>query len=411
MAIVSAQEIDQEGFGVKRHYIIYNVKEVEMKSFLIVAMLCMTSIVLADVTISNIKVEMASPWGKAYITYDVGGCLPVGADQSRLVVRMNDCVTHTSISARAESLSGDKALTSGRHRIVWNLERDNISRSAGLATFTVAYYPLYLVVDLVGGMAASTFPVSHLSEVPIGGWTEEYKTTKLVLRRIDEGAFVMGKDQSDQSHCVTLTDVFYIGVFEVTQRQWELVMGNNPSLFSHNAQRPVECVSYEMIRGDKRGSAWPDSLEVDANSFFGVLRGKTGIEFDLPTEAQWEYACRAGTKTKWSYGEDANGDYMWYTENSGGTTHDVGVKIPNGWGLYDMYGNVCEWCLDWAGAITYGTDPKGSHWASDRVRRGGSFSDHFIFGNTDRNNYIVGNGMSAAHNYGFRISRIIKIGK
>ena len=119
---------------------------------------------------------------------------------------------------------------------------------------------------------------------------------------------------------------------------------------------------------------WPSSSAVDSSSFLGKLRARTGLDFDLPTEAQWEYACRAGTTTTYSYGDSADGNYMWYTDSSSSQTHEVGTKQPNPWGLYDMHGNVQEWCLDWrAGSLGGGIDPKGSSSRSNRVRRGGSW--------------------------------------
>ena len=131
-----------------------------------------------------------------------------------------------------------------------------------------------------------------------------------------------------------------------------------------------------MIRGSSAGAGWPSSSAVDASSFLGKLRARTGLDFDLPTEAQWEYACRAGTTTTYSYGDSANGSYMWYSSNSSSKSHEVGTKSPNPWGLYDMHGNVWERCLDWyASSLTGGTDPKGSSSGSDRVKRGGSWYD------------------------------------
>lgn len=169
----------------------------------------------------------------------------------------------------------------------------------------------YLVVDLSGGTGASTFPVSYLSDIPSGGWTDEYKTTKFVLRKVREGTFNMGSPETEVGrgdneplHHVTLTHGFYIGVFETTQKQWELVMGTNPSQYPAD-NHPVEKVSYDMIRGADAGAAFPANNAVDAASFLGVIRAKTGVDgFDLPTEAQWEYACRAGTETALNSGKE-----------------------------------------------------------------------------------------------------------
>ena len=129
-----------------------------------------------------------------------------------------------------------------------------------------------------------------------------------------------------------------------------------------------------MIRGSSAGAGWPSSSAVDSSSFLGKLRTRTGIDFDLPTEAQWEYACRAGTTTKYSYGDSVNESYMWYDGNSSKKSHEVGTKSPNPWGFYDMHGNVEEFCLDWyASGLTGGTDPKGSSSGSYRVLRGGGW--------------------------------------
>ena len=105
----------------------------------------------------------------------------------------------------------------------------------------------------------------------------------------------------------------------------------------------------------------------------GKLRARTGLDFDLPTEAQWEYACRAGTTTKYYWGEMMDGNYAWFDRNSSGTPHTVGTKMPNAWGLYDMSGGVLEWCLDWYEISAYGTDPKGPSSGTYRVVRGGSW--------------------------------------
>ena len=267
-----------------------------------------------------------------------------------------------------------------------------------------------MVIDLSGGPSASSYPVTYLDAVPPGGWTDEHKTTKLVLRRVPAGTFTMGSPADEvgragdeTQHQVTLTSDFYIGVFEVTQRQWELVMGNKPSYFNNATYyetRPVEQVSYYDIRENPANSDdpavnWPANSAVNANSFMGKLRAKTGLTgFDLPTESQWEYACRAGTTTAlnsgcnlMSTGQDPRMDVVgryWYNGGNGGYSDQgcaasagtalVGSYLPNVWGLYDMHGNVWEWCMDWYG--TYPgtvTDPPGAVLGYCRVARGGGW--------------------------------------
>ena len=267
----------------------------------------------------------------------------------------------------------------------------------------------YMVIDLSGGVDANSFPVSYLDAIPSGGWTDEYKTTKLVLRRIPAGSFKM----CDTCN-VILTKPYYIGLFEVTQRQYELVTGTRPSFFSNVSYyetRPVEAVSYSMIRGSSRGADWPESSAVDADSFMGKLRTMTKLEgFDLPTEAQWEYACRAGTTTKYNNGGNSDDDLKLlarYQGNSGSGvsassttangTAAVGSYQPNGWGLYDMHGNVWEWCRDWYGSLSNGeTDPLGPASGLNRVERGGCWSSYAV-GCVVSNR---GNGDPSSRHYG-----------
>ncbi len=263
----------------------------------------------------------------------------------------------------------------------------------------------YLVIDISAGPMASNYVVSSLSSIPEGGWTDVYKTTKLVLRRIPAGTFIMGsptdelgRDTDETQHQVTMTQPFYIGLFEVTQKQWERVMGTWPSYFnnaSYRDSRPVELVNYTTIRGSSAGAGWPANSSVDPDSFMGRLRARTGRAFDLPTESQWEYAGRAGTTTALNSGKNLTDHYecpnmsavgrYWYTGGSaytqnGGTsvaTAKVGTYLPNAWGLYDIHGNVWEWCLDWYGSYP-GTvsDPRGATTGSYRVFRGGGWNDY-----------------------------------
>jgi formylglycine-generating enzyme required for sulfatase activity len=258
----------------------------------------------------------------------------------------------------------------------------------------------YMVVHMSSGVVEDGWPVTYRASVPAGGWTDEYKTTKLVLRRIPAGTFVMGSPDGEKGratnetpHRVTLTRDYYIGVFEITQAQWELVMKTNPSAHKGDT-RPVDKVSYNAIRGSGWGADWPANDNVDHDSFIGRLRTLTGRDFDLPTEAQWEYACRAGTTNALNNGRDLDAvsgtctnldPIARYsgnrTDGKGGCTNHtvVGSYLPNAWGLHDMHGNVSEWCLDW-----FAPYPGGSAWnpvgpdepasGYGRVKRGGSWS-------------------------------------
>jgi formylglycine-generating enzyme required for sulfatase activity len=206
---------------------------------------------------------------------------------------------------------------------------------------------------------------------------------KLVL--IPKGTFMMGSPTSEQGasyyrdghetqHEVTISEDYYLGVFEVTQGQYEKVMGTNPSYFqkrvigkSDSSMYPVEQVSWEdAVEFCKKLSDLPEEK-------------KAGRVYRLPTEAEWEYACRAGSKAAYSFGANSKtlGDYAWFGENSGSQTHPVGEKKANAWGLYDMHGNVWEWCSDWYGVYPKGSvsDPSGPSEGSIRVGRGGSWSN------------------------------------
>lgn len=177
------------------------------------------------------------------------------------------------------------------------------------------------------------------------------------------GTFQMGNDVGYEwekpVHQVTLSD-YYIGETEVTQELWNAVMGSNPSKFTGNMQRPVEMVSWN-----------------DCQTFISKLNQLTGKTFRLPTEAQWEYAARGGNKSKgYIYsGSNEIDEVAWYEYNSGGMTHPVQTKAPNELGIYDMTGNVYEWCTDWYGAYSSAaqTDPTGPATGSYRDYRGGGW--------------------------------------
>ena len=229
----------------------------------------------------------------------------------------------------------------------------------------------YLIIDLTEGPNAASYPieVEYFKDQAAANTkfnTIEYKTNKLVLRRILRGTFIMGAPvgetgrqgttwmYSETQHAVTLTQDYYLGIFEVTQTQWMKVMNTNPSYFKSNADMascPVEMVSYRMIRGATKGIALPITGEVDEGTFIKVLRDKTGLSaLDLPTEAQWEYATRAGTTDSTYFGNNVSAAVLnanaWYKGNAGAKTHGAGQFSPNNWGLYDTLGNTWEWCLD-----------------------------------------------------------------
>ncbi|MEI6971585.1 MAG: formylglycine-generating enzyme family protein [bacterium] len=189
---------------------------------------------------------------------------------------------------------------------------------------------------------------------------------KLAMVWIPPGEFDMGDADATPVHRVKISSGFWMGKYEVTQEQWERVMGSNPSNWK-GANLPVEKVSWDMCQEFVR----------KMNSEFRSQQSEAG-QFRLPTEAEWEYACRAGTTTKYWSG-DEEGDLAragWYLANSDSKTHPVGQKAANAWGLYDVHGNVWEWCQDWYGAYSDETvtDPTGPGTGEYRVVRGGGWS-------------------------------------
>jgi formylglycine-generating enzyme required for sulfatase activity len=224
---------------------------------------------------------------------------------------------------------------------------------------------------------------------------------KFVL--IPAGNFMMGSPPDDPKrnkdevprHQVVFSRPFYMQTTEVTQAQHRTIMGGNPSHFKGCDRCPVEKVSW-----------------FDAQEFIRRLnaREKTN-KYRLPTEAEWEYACRAGTRTAYYFGNDPGslGAYAWYRRNSGGQTRPVARKRPNRWGLYDMHGNVWEWCSDWYHKYYYRTsparDPKGPSSGRSRLVRGSCWANDqsSIMRSAFRNRMDPGN---RSNDLGFRVLKL-----
>ena len=221
------------------------------------------------------------------------------------------------------------------------------------------------------------------------------KGVKLEMVLIPAGKFMMGspgseigRKNNEKQHEVTLTNPYYMGKHEVTQEQWQAVMGNNPSIFK-GANLPVTNVSWN-----------------DSHDFIKKLNANTNGSYRLPTEAEWEYACRAGTKTAFYFGEiltnsDANID---------GASTKTGERYkPNAFGLYDMHGNVWEWCNDWYSSLQDGvvTDPKGAATGYLRVLRGGSFAGNESGARSSVRSFLTPTDRVA--NLGFRLARTAEL--
>ena len=382
------------------------------KSMMIVAVLVLTVQTFAAVTVTNVTCQQRYPWnGLVDINYEIRSddaegqyfVYPKGEDK-RLGTPI---VMHT--------LSGDGATNAvgvGTHRMIWDAKADMPNFSTPDFTVTlqaISQGAQYLVVDLSGGTNAVTYPVRY-STTPPDVTTDKCRTTELWLRLVLPGTFMMGsptteylRDSDEQQHSVRLTHPYYIGVFELTQKQWLLIRGTPNGQYSGDC-RPVDRVSYDMIRGTNLGAQWPQYSDLDDDSFMGIMRRKTSLKFDLPTEAQWEYACRAGSKNSWNSGKE--GEYFYLSghgsdygnrelsnlgryianRNDGHDSYEehtkVGLYRPNAWGLYDMHGNVIEWCLDGYKSIMADyeeIDPVGADSTEKRCLRGGNYGSKAQF--------------------------------
>ncbi len=349
----------------------------------------------ADPTISDVVVRQRWPWSRLV---DIEYALSCDDTQRvDVAVTAKNGSTTLSLPNDTGSLSGDLyGVSGGFRRIVWDPTRSAYTNDP-LMLFQVELAPVpshYMIIDLTKSLGEEG-QITYRDDW--GPWSEVtnavYKSDKLVLRRITAGSFKMG----DAGVNVTLTNDFYAGVFEVTQKQWYHIMDNTWPLSTQRVgtviSAPVAYETYDHIRGVTSDSInWPNTGHlVSPNSFMGKLRNKTGLDtFDLPTEAQWEYACRAGTTTVFNDGDPAakvtgaNAGtnswlnpicvYRWHPQyfDMDGSVN-VGLLKPNRWGLYDTLGNIYEWCLDWNGTLSGGTEPVGPTGGSARVLRGGSY--------------------------------------
>jgi formylglycine-generating enzyme required for sulfatase activity len=249
--------------------------------------------------------------------------------------------------------------------------------SGSTTTFTVtpnSGYQISSVTGCNGSLSGTTYTTgaitgsctvtANFTSLVLATLTDP--TTGMVLQKVTGGTFTMGDTFGDgfsnelPTHRVTVGD-FYIGKYEVTQGEWQAVMGSNPSSFSScGTNCPVETVSWD-----------------DVQTFITTLNQRGGNNYRLPTEAEWEYAARSGGKSEKYSGSSNVNAVAWYLDNSGGTTHPVGQKQANGLGLYDMNGNVFEWVNDWNGSYssTAQTNPTGPSTGIYRVLRGGCLSN------------------------------------
>ena len=373
----------------------------------IAAILCF-SLVIASAArgdfVSNISCTQRWPWnGKVDIDYTL-------SNEEHYDVPVFKLGFYGKIgngpSFPLKSLSGDvedhTVRAEGTHRVTWDASQD-LGTNVDVSNVKVAIVarettipPPYMYLDL------ETYDLRGSFRVPSSSDTTT-KRTQVWFRRVEAGTFTMGASAEDRAyfhanvnnesvHQVTITKPFYIAIYETTEAQYYKINSET----QWNSMKPMTGLDYTDLRGSNVGTNWPArGYQVDSDSFFGRLRSKVGhdVIFDLPTDAQWEMACRSkgdGTfhgDLTWNDGSayakvnDNNHDSNLYRlawfKGSVSSIHDVGTKEPSSLGLYDMHGNVWEWCLDWMkddlGTAPV-TDPVGPrHQISYlRIRRGGA---------------------------------------
>ena len=384
------------------------------------------------------------------------------------IVRMDVLTNGVSIGAQhLATFTGDYSATEadvvqpGPHTFRWCARKDWRANLASNATIRLsAYYTnqidqipgVYMRVDLAEGQSATSYPIVYTLVGPSTDAAGHANDTAdmdryLWLRRVGSsgpvtytqgsttyGSLINNKGTAEVVRKVTLGEGFFAGVFPVTKEQYVRVIAKQNANQNGSDYAPVNYVSYEDVRGSVAadGVNWPNTGhdKVGANSFLYALRERTGLAFDLPTEAQWEFLCRAGTDTDFNDGSNLSptnyyigttsvkntqydehlAELGWFGNNTavgkGNATsaQKVGQKNPNAWGLYDCHGNVWEWCLDWYSDLTTAavTDPVGASSGSQRIIRGGDWADEAWLCRSARRSYIAPTSRDFS-NVGFRL--------
>ena len=332
----------------------------------------------AAATVKNVTVRQQWPWsGKVIIDFSLAD-----PDDGLHDVKLELKNGTEEIDVIEGSVSGAvKDLEVGGHRLVWDPsslgQTDEKAFADFTATVSVADDPKkFMVLDLSGGSTAEQIPVTFASHPPKAGWAADSAnyTTKLVLRRIDAGTYTIGSPDAEVGHValreplrqMTLSKGYYLAIFPTTNKQYEQIAGARPTGSTSSDDSPAYKVSLAMLRGENAhlkpadGGSWPKSGE---GSFFANFNARVslgedlaGYRFDVPSGAQWEIACRAGTTTAWYNGLDNDagipdfatrlGEIARHSGNRTTSATPVTTRQPNSWGFYDFIGNTREWVRD-----------------------------------------------------------------
>ena len=372
-----------------------------MKKLLFALSVLLTAAGAFAATLTLDRVQQRYPWnGLVDIDYTVAG-LDGAVEDYNVVLTLTDGEGSRSLVNFVEWSDCDLPVANGSHHVTWNAQADGYAKLASGVSLAakLVYRPVseaeaeFMIIDLSAGRTATSYPVKYAAGTLASTFNRDvYKTTKLVLKRVTAGTFMMGETDTNEAkpiHEVTLTKDYFLDLFPLTHAQYSLVLANG---YKTTAQ-PFTPDSKHMI------AYWKDYMA--DNGLFAAISSKltfkgeaVGRTLTMPTEAQWEYACRAGTTTKYFWGDDTTdaNRYCWDSSLWGGMAlPDVGTKEPNPWGFYDMTGLVFEFCLDWRNSYTAdpvsnpcATEPQTS--TTEKVQRGGSCRHDVTYARSGRRN-------------------------